>query len=237
MDRKNVGLRSFRRRPPVLILAFLALILSLNQAQTSLEPEPGYAWRTVEVWVKTVNVQGSPDTQPPLITNISHTPSYPQPNQKVVVSAKVVDNSSGVKTVILSYRERLNYNWYGIHQYWGVYEWTWEPLTWNIYTDWIDVKMTLVKDDTYKAELLELPYYSTVWYRVYAVDNAGNSVVSDNQLYEIVRGAEYIIYLQASNVLGRVLYVAVGLALVHGLGRAGRSNATEREATTSEVKH
>ena len=132
------------------------------------------------------------------------------------------------------YREKLNYNWYGVHQYWGIYEWTWEPLTWNVYTDWIEVEMTLVGNDTYRAELLELPYYSTVWYKIRAVDAAGNTAFSEVHVYNVVRGTEYIIYMQINTIIYRVLYVAVSLVLVRGLGRSESSQGVKSEEVTSK---
>jgi hypothetical protein len=174
------------------------------------------------------------DTEPPTITNVTNIPRYPQPNQRVTITARVIDNSSGVKKVLLIYREKLNYNWYGVHQYWGIYEWSWEPLTWNVYTDWITVEMNRVEGDTYSVELLELPYYSTVWYMVRAVDAAGNTAASEVHVYHVVRGTEYVIYMQINTIIYRVLYVAVGLVLVRGLSRSIRSESMEGEDTTSK---
>jgi hypothetical protein len=42
-----------------------------------------------------------------------------------------------------------------------------------------------------------------------------------------VRGTEYIIYSQASNIIGRVLYVAVALALIYGLIKRSTSESKE----------
>lgn len=153
-----------------------------------------------------------------IMINLTHFPRYPQPNERVTIIAKITGNSSEIKEVILKYREKINYHWYGIHRYWGLYEWTWDPLTWNVYTDWMEKKMTPKGNGVYEAELLELPYYSTVWYQVYAIDNAGNSITSEIQVYNVVRGGKTIFYEIAGDLIKWILYVSVGLLLVKGLG-------------------
>lgn len=229
MDRRKVGLGRVRFPLAVTLLMVSALLLSINEGDSSLSDVEGI----LRASMGTVNVHNN-DTEPPTITNVTHIPRYPQPNQRVNITARVVDNFSGVRKVFLVYREKLNYNWYGVHQYWGVYEWVWEPLTWNVYTEWITVEMNRVGDDTYSVELLELPYYSTVWYTVRAVDAAGNTAVSEVHVYHVVRGTEYVIYMQISTIISRVLYVAVGLVLVRGLGRSGQSESMEGEDATSK---
>lgn len=153
------------------------------------------------------------------LMNVTHIPEYPQPNQKVTIRVRIRGSPINVSKVILSYCERLNYNWYGIHQYWGIYEWSWEPLTWNIYTDWINVTMANVGDDIYEAVIPELPYYTIVWYEIYVLYDLNRIAKSDIQTYYVVRGTEYIIYFQASNIANRILYVGVALALIYGLKR------------------
>jgi hypothetical protein len=49
--------------------------------------------------------------------------------------------------------------------------------------------------------------------------------MSEVKSYCVVRGTEYIIYSQASNIVGRVLYVAVALALIYGLTKKSASES------------
>lgn len=160
-----------------------------------------------------------------ILMNITYTPVYPQPNQRVTVRVQIGNSSIVVKKVLLSYRERLNYNWYGVHQYWGIYEWTWEPLTWNVYTDWINITMIKAEENVYEAVIPELPYYTIVWYQIKIIDESNRSIMSEVKSYCVVRGTEYIIYSQASNIVGRVLYVAVALALIYGLTKKSASES------------
>lgn len=227
MKRKRGCLRTPPRYFPLLLFLIYALIINLNQAQTSLELDTCIVNRDVMADLKTADAQRSSDTVSLFIENITYTPRFPQPNQRVIITAKVVDNSSSVKRVVLSYQEKVNYYWYGIHQYWGPYEWSWDPLTWNVYTGWINVTMAFIENDVYETELFELPYYSSVLFKVYAINNAGDSIVSDIQIYHVVGGNEYIIFTQVRQIIDRVVYIALGLILVRGLGKPKASEKVE----------
>lgn len=221
----------------LVFLAALVLVVSLPNRIASGFTAVVVDKAVTEIRAPTASTWTTDDASPPVIINITETPHYPQPNERVIITARVVDDLSGVKEVILRYRERLNYNWYGRHRYWGIYEWTWTPLTWNVYTDWMDKAMAPKENitDLYEAEMLELSYYSMVWYEVYAVDNAGNPSTSEVHIYNVVRGTKTIINDVAGDTISWFLNAAVGLVLVRGLGK-GRAEGEKRGDTTRGVK-
>ena len=196
-------------------LIFIVITVTLYCVKTALTISNIHQTRTIGAGDK----QSIRNSSSPSIISVTHSPAYPQPNQRVTITAIITGNPKDIKKVLLIYREKLNYNWYGIHQYWGIYEWSWEPLTWNVYTEWLEREMEPIGNNTYRTELLELPYYSTVWYKVCVIDNSGNWIVSKIKTYMVVRGAEYILYMQVSSIIYRILYVAVGLVLVKGLSK------------------
>jgi hypothetical protein len=229
------GSRIFRlmKKPVIAVAPILCLLTLLSTSSTTLDgspvifPNETFLSRSFVVASSNkIEVDGESVNEKMLI-NITYTPVYPQPNQRVTIRVQIGNSSITVKRVLLSYRERLNYNWYGVHQYWGMYEWTWEPLTWNVYTDWVNVTMIKVGENVYEAVIPELPYYTIVWYRVQVIDESNRLIMSEVKSYCVVRGTEYIIYSQASNIIGRVLYVAVALALIYGLIKRSTSESKE----------
>ncbi len=99
------------------------------------------------------------DPYPPAISYVEHSPPSPNYNQSVSVFAEVTEhpNASGVEQVILSY-------WNG--------------------SDWTNVTMTL-ENTLYTATIPALPYGTTVQYKVFAWDYAGNRADSDVYSYEV----------------------------------------------------
>jgi hypothetical protein len=98
------------------------------------------------------------DSHEPSISNLTHTPSSPQYNKTVMVSAYVSEpqTASGVYQVILSY-----YN----------------GSTWQ--------NTTMTGQDTYTAHIPTLPWNTLVQYKVYARDNADNLATSKTLSYRV----------------------------------------------------
>jgi len=99
------------------------------------------------------------DPYPPTISYVDHSPESPNYNQSVSVFAEVDEhpNASGVELVILSYRNG---------------------------SDWTNVTMTL-ENTLYTATIPALPYGTTVQYKIFARDFAGNWAGSDVYSYEV----------------------------------------------------
>ncbi|MEM2314688.1 MAG: hypothetical protein QXT06_04290 [Candidatus Bathyarchaeia archaeon] len=231
------GGRIFRLvRKHIISAAIPCLVMLLSTSLTALDNSIIISFNEVTLGQSAIgnNKSGVDKSVNGILMNISHTPVYPQPNQRVTIRLQIKNSSIAIKKVLLSYRERLNYNWYGVHQYWGIYEWTWEPFTWNVYTDWVNVTMVKVGENVYEAVIPELPYYTIVWYQVQVIDESNRLIMSEVKSYYVVRGTEYIIYSQASNIVSRVLYVAVAFALIHGLVR--RSSSERKEADVSDAR-
>jgi len=152
------------------------------------------------------------DMAPPLIVNVTHSPQYPLDRDKVLITATVIDNNSGVKNVKLSYNSIIIFAWYGQHWGWGIYEWTLWGLSVRTYEQ--TLSMTRVGNtSTYAAELMELPYMTKVYYKISASDNAGNIAVSDVHQYYVVRGTESIIYTEVNQILEWTGYFSVLLII------------------------
>jgi len=152
------------------------------------------------------------DNSAPLIINVSNSPKYPLNRDKVLITATVVDDDSGVKNVWLSYYSIINFAWYGQNWGWGEYEW--EYFSFRQETRTQNVLMMAKGNNTYEAEIKELPYMTKVIYQVYAVDNNGNLAVSDVHVYYVVRGGPSIIMEQVGGILSWAAYLSVALILV-----------------------
>ena len=99
------------------------------------------------------------DRKPPTIVSVlrdSETPNY---NETVTIIAQVIDRKSGVESVILSYQVNS--------------------------ASWINVTMDL-NDGLYVAEIPPKPYNTTVNYKVYAYDKAGNLATSETYSYLVI---------------------------------------------------
>jgi len=151
------------------------------------------------------------DNSAPLIINVSHSPKYPLNRDKVLITATVIDDSE-IKNVWLSYYSIINFAWYGQNWGWGEYEW--EYFSFRQETRTQNVLMMAKGNNTYEAEIKELPYMTEVIYQVYAVDNNGNLAVSDVHVYYVVRGGPSIIMEQVGGILSWAAYLSVALILV-----------------------
>ena len=99
------------------------------------------------------------DWKPPTIVTVLRYPETPNYDEPVTVVAHVVDKQSGVKFVNLSY---------------SVFQ-----------ISWVNVTMESV-DGLYVAEIQPQPYNTTVNYKVYAWDGAGNLAISETYSYVAV---------------------------------------------------
>jgi hypothetical protein len=99
------------------------------------------------------------DRYPPRISIVSwaETPNYDEP---VTIKATVVDEGSGIESVILYYSTNS--------------------------IDWMNMPMNPVGDSLYMAEISPEPYGTTVIFYVYASDVAGNSGVSQPHFYTVI---------------------------------------------------
>ena len=99
------------------------------------------------------------DTEPPLIVEVWIEPETPAYNETVNVMANVTDEGSGVETVILSYS--------------------------NDTIEWINVTMDFV-EKLYVGEIPAFSYDTTVYYKVYAYDKAGNPATAGQYSYTVI---------------------------------------------------
>ena len=94
----------------------------------------------------------SSDTTPPSISTPVHMPSEPTPDQGVMVTVNVIDDS-GVRELILSYSNN---------------------------SDWTNITMSLVTGNVYVDHIPAMPDQTQVKYRIIAYDNLNNVAVDDN---------------------------------------------------------
>jgi len=99
------------------------------------------------------------DTEPPEIVEVWTEPETPAYNEAVTVKANVTDEGSGVKSVILSHS--------------------------NDTTNWENVTMKK-KDELYVGEIPPSPYGTTVSYKIYAYDKAGNPAITIQDSYTVI---------------------------------------------------
>jgi len=99
------------------------------------------------------------DFHPPVITFIQQVPAKPNYNETVTVVANATEpqNASGIKELCLTY--------------WDGFNWT--------------VVVMKLNGTLYTATIPELPYGTTVQYKVSAVDNAGNTATLDVYSYTV----------------------------------------------------
>ncbi len=97
---------------------------------------------------------------PPVISNITHTPSIPQPTETVLVSAEVTDSDGTVS---------------GVELYWGT---TSGSLANNI-------TMTNTSGNTYQATIPTQSNGTTVYYEIYALDDDADETTSAEQSYTV----------------------------------------------------
>lgn len=145
--------------------------------------------------------------------NVTHSPQNPQDRDRVYITA-TLSNGSGVEMVILSWTSFMIFGWYGTNWGWGQYEWLW-GWEWAVWAVPQNTTMTLIGDDTYRAELLELPYRTKVLYQVFAFDNEGKLVVASNvNYYYVVRGWQYYLYTQFTESMTWIVFITVAYILI-----------------------
>ena len=100
------------------------------------------------------------DTTPPTILSVEQTVDNPQYNDTVAVRANVLDDESGVRTVLLAYSNG---------------------------TSWLNTTMNLNLDSMfYEGQIPPLPYATVVSYRVHSEDLSRNWVSSENYAYMVL---------------------------------------------------
>ena len=99
------------------------------------------------------------DKKPPTIVSVLRFPETPNYHEPVTIIAQVIDEESGVESVILSYQVNS--------------------------ASWINVTMDL-NDGLYVAEIPPQPYDTTVSYKVYAYDKADNLAISETYSYVVI---------------------------------------------------
>jgi len=99
------------------------------------------------------------DFHPPIISYIERVPAFPNYNETVLIFVNATEPpmASGIKDVILTY---------------------------NNGTAWFNTSMKQ-KNSLYVAEIPAVPYGTVVHYRVYAIDNAGNTATMDTYSYSV----------------------------------------------------
>ncbi|MCP4582390.1 MAG: hypothetical protein GY839_12320 [candidate division Zixibacteria bacterium] len=105
-----------------------------------------------------------PDLDPPTVTNLSRVPEEPMRNESIIISATVIDSSSGLASVGFYYSILNNFF----------------PLD------------TFNEADSFYAIVPELDWGRRLRYFVQALDSAGNEAVSDTALYYIPNFEIYI---------------------------------------------
>jgi len=98
------------------------------------------------------------DKEPPVIVEVWIEPETPAYNETVTVKANVTDEGSGVESVILNYSNDTN---------------------------WVNVTMDLV-EELYVGEIPAFPYDTTVYYKIYAYDKAGNLAIAGPDSYTVI---------------------------------------------------
>lgn len=99
------------------------------------------------------------DLKPPIIVGVLRCHETPNYDESVTIITSVFDKRSGVESVILSYSVDLN--------------------------NWVNLTMNPVAG-FYVAEIPAQPYDTSVSYKVYAYDKAGNHAVSDAYSYVVI---------------------------------------------------
>ncbi len=103
------------------------------------------------------------DNTPPLILGIEVTPENPRVGQEIVFEVQVQDNESGIERVVLSYNDG---------------------------SGWVNITMDSAEEGYYFATLPPLENETTVKYKVYAWDLAGNIAYSEEGEIEVLGEAK-----------------------------------------------
>ena len=102
------------------------------------------------------------DVTPPVISNVTQNPpsNLVQPDQTVNVKVNVTDINSGVNNVTLMYKYSTN-----------------NGTTWSA---WKNVSMENETEITFSGNISGFPAGTLVQYKIFAIDNANNTVFNDN---------------------------------------------------------
>jgi hypothetical protein len=101
------------------------------------------------------------DESEPDISDVYYNPDNPSPGDPVTIYAYVYDSDSGIEEVTLSYSTD-----------WG--------------TSWNNVSMNKAGGDYWSAQVTIYDDEVTVYYKIYAKDNAGNWAVTEENNYYVV---------------------------------------------------
>jgi len=114
-----------------------------------------YNWDYTEAVEKIASIYYAPDTTPPTIANVTQTPLKDdvRPEDAINVTATVIDELSGVKSVVLNYTSGNG--------------------TWNA------INMTNLLGNVWNATIPPFPYGTNVTYVIAAEDNFNNSITSN----------------------------------------------------------
>jgi len=127
------------------------------------------------------------DIDPPTISNISYTPKSPTPDDSVKVTALVIDNGSGVKSVTLRYSIDGGGTW---------------------------TNVTMTSGSAYTATIPKQADGTTVQFKIYAKDNAGNSIESNVTSYTVHAPAPAIPGFPIEATLVGIVIAAIALTLL-----------------------
>ena len=103
------------------------------------------------------------DNTPPFISGIEVTPENPRVGQEIVFEVQVQDNGSGIERVVLSYNDG---------------------------SGWVNITMDSAEEGYYFATLPPLENETTIKYKVYAWDLAGNIAYSEEGEIEVLGEAK-----------------------------------------------
>ena len=103
------------------------------------------------------------DNTPPFISGIEVTPENPRVGQEIVFEVQVQDNGSGIERVVLSYNDG---------------------------SGWVNITMDSAEGGYYFATLPPLENETTIKYKVYAWDLAGNIAYSEEREIEVLGEAK-----------------------------------------------
>ncbi len=189
-------------------------LIMLNEIKNAIqewirEPWQTYLIEKVEFIIWIIEWFHCIDRKPPKIEDVLRFPDSPNYDEQVTVVAYVVDKQSGVQLVNLSYSVNT--------------------------ADWVNMTMEST-DGLYTAEISSQPYDTTVNYKVYAWDNAGNLAVSEPYSYVVADSyppvISYVDRVPASPVSHET--VTVFANVTEPLGASGVKNVMLQYKTDGE---
>jgi len=127
------------------------------------------------------------DNTPPLISSIKVTPENPRVGQEIIFEVQVHDNESGIQKVILSYNDG---------------------------SGWVNITMNSAEENYYTTTLPPMENETTIRYKVYAWDLAGNVICSEKGEVEVIGAAKAWIGTLTAIIISAVAIAAVAVFLV-----------------------